>query len=190
MGSGERAASQLDTERSQTVTVDELTTAVSNNAPSGCPGGQSVCGNGIKEFAPETLTSSQAFVCSLNSAIFKVGSTNCELCDDGNTSDCGTCDHTCGTATALGAKTCPVGTTCVDDQDCTGTCDPATGKCVAECGNGVVETPEACDDGNTDACGPCNTTCSAAGAGTCPAMTGCNADAVCTSGMCVNKVCQ
>jgi len=38
MGSGERAASQLDTERSQTVTVDELTTAVSN-APSGCPGG-------------------------------------------------------------------------------------------------------------------------------------------------------
>ena len=65
-----------------------------------------------------------------------------------------------------------------------------TGLCVAECGNGVVEPGELCDDGNTNACGPCNATCSATGAGTCPAGTACNANAVCTSGMCVAAACM
>jgi cysteine-rich repeat protein len=150
-----------------------------------------VCGNGLKEFAPETLKGTAAISCAINAATGgAIPTSNCELCDDGNTSDCGTCDHTCGTAFAQGPKTCPVGTSCVDDVDCTGTCDVATGKCVAECGNGILETPEVCDDGNTDACGPCNATCSAAGAGTCPVGTGCTTDAVCTSGMCVANVCQ
>ena len=35
----------------------------------------------------------------------------------------------------------------------------------AECGNGVLETGEDCDDGYTDACGTCNADCSGAGSG-------------------------
>jgi cysteine-rich repeat protein len=172
------------------VTDEDCETGLCGGYSNGVGTCQSVCGNGIKEFAPETLTAPQALVCSLNSAIFKIGSSNCELCDDGNTSDCGTCDHTCGTAFAQGAKTCPVGTGCVADTDCTGTCDPATSKCVAECGNGVLETPEACDDGNTDACGTCNATCTAAGTGaTCPIGTGCESNGDCTSGNCVANLC-
>jgi cysteine-rich repeat protein len=152
---------------------------------------QSVCGNGMREFAPETLSPPALQVACLINAGFGVGSLqNCEVCDDGNTSNCGTCNATCGTLGAQGPKTCPVGTECVDDEDCTGACDPVSGLCVAECGNGVVETGETCDDGNAAACGPCNTTCTATGVGTCPADTGCNDDAVCTSGMCTGDTCQ
>ena len=35
----------------------------------------------------------------------------------------------------------------------------------AECGNGIVEPPEACDDGFTDDCGSCNATCAGPGTG-------------------------
>jgi hypothetical protein len=164
---------------------------------SSCSGGtcagvgtcQSVCGNGMREYVPETLSPPQLITCAIALPFGLPSGSNCEACDDGNTSNCGTCNAICGIIGALGPKTCPVGTTCVDDVDCTGTCDPATAMCVAECGNGIVETPEACDDGNTDACGTCNDTCSAAGTGTCPNGTGCNANGVCTSGKCVAKLC-
>jgi cysteine-rich repeat protein len=160
---------------------------------------QSVCGNGMREFAPETMNPSQLVGCLIAFPFGLPSGSNCEACDDGNSSNCGTCNATCGIFGAQGAKTCPVGTSCLDDQDCTGVCDfslmsnpacPLCGTCAAECGNGVVETGEACDDGNTSNCGPCNATCTAAGMGTCPAMTGCTANAVCTSMMCVSSECQ
>jgi len=159
---------------------------------SGCSGVgtcQSECGNGLREFAPESLSPAELVGCALTVA---AGSpiSNCEACDDGNTSNCGTCNAACGILGAQGPNTCPVGTPCIDSIDCTGSCDPLTGTCAAVCGNGVVETGETCDDGNTDACGPCNTTCSGAGSGTCAAMIGCNANAVCTSAMCTGGVCQ
>ncbi len=43
------------------------------------------------------------------------------------------------------------------------TCDGA-GDC-AVCGDGTQQATEACDDGYTDACGTCNATCTAVGAG-------------------------
>ena len=152
---------------------------------------QSVCGNGIREFSLDGFSPAQIFACTLGLAVGQ-GSQNCEACDDGNTNACGTCNATCG-GVGTGA-TCPVGTGCVDDTDCTGMCDitvtPPT--CLAVCGNGTLETGEACDDGNTDACGPCNAACSAVnapGAPLCPAQTGCTTDAVCTSDSCVDDVC-
>lgn len=167
---------------------------------SSCSGGtcdgvgtcQSVCGNGLKEFAPDSLGEAQQFACIFGAAFGQSTTQNCELCDDGNTDDCGTCNATCGTAGAQGAETCPEGTTCVDDRDCTGRCDyttlPATCKDV--CGNGTQETTEFCDDGNTLACGSCNADCSASGVGTCPAGSGCSDPTDCTSGLCVAGVCQ
>src|SRR5262249_12625372 len=177
-------------------------------ACSSCSGGtcngvgtcQSVCGNGMREFAPEALDPQQSLQCALNvGTLGGLPLSNCELCDDGNTSNCGTCSATCGLLFAQGPHTCPVGTSCINDQDCTGLCDftlgspnpdcPSCGTCASVCGNGVAETGEACDDGNTDTCGPCNATCSAAGTGTCPNGTGCNANGVCTSNKCVGNVC-
>jgi len=151
---------------------------------------QSVCGNGMREFSPETLNPGQLLGCAIGLPFGLPSGSNCEACDDGNTSNCGTCNASCGILGALGAKTCPVGTPCVDDQDCTGSCNLLTGTCAAVCGNGTVEPGETCDDGNVDPCGPCDTTCSGGGTGTCPPAAGCNANAVCTSNMCVSNVCQ
>ena len=125
---------------------------------------ESKCGNGVAE---------AAFDCPANDGSGEA-TANCELCDDGNIDDCGTCNATCGTAGAAGPKTCPQGTPCVDDRDCTGRCDftrpppdtvadPATckdgcGTCQPVCGNGVREPGETCDDRNANDCGDCNAT--------------------------------
>lgn len=143
---------------------------------------ESVCGNGIREFAPETLDGVEFAVCLAN-AIVGGSSLNCEACDDGNASDCGTCNATCGTLGAEGPKTCPVGTSCIDDQDCIGSCDPGIAVCVAVCGDGVVETGEVCDDGNDQNCGTCDANCNtldALGPKTCTVGTGCVGDQDCT----------
>ena len=163
---------------------------------------QSVCGNGTKEFVPELLNTPQLIACDIANALGQ-GLPNCELCDDGNTDNCGTCNPECGTVGALGKKTCPVGTPCVADVDCTGTCDltlpPTSGPCVGpqcgtcvppKCGNGIIEAGETCDDGNALACGSCNATCSGTGTGGCPVGTGCTVNGDCASKTCVNKFCQ
>jgi len=107
-----------------------------------------VCGNGTREFAPETMSPAQQFACLVAFPFGLPSGSNCEACDDGNTSNCGTCNALCGIVGAQGPKSCPVGTGCVADSDCTGSCNLATGSCDAVCGNGVVETGEFCDDGN------------------------------------------
>jgi hypothetical protein len=165
---------------------------------SSCSGGQcngvgtcqSECGNGLREFAPETMSPQELLACSFG-FVFGTGGPNCELCDDGNTDSCGTCNATCGTAGAQGAHTCADGTPCVADIDCNGRCDLLTGMCVDVCGDGRQGTTEFCDDGNTDVCGPCDATCTAVGSGAaCPDGTSCNANTVCASGKCVDGACQ
>jgi cysteine-rich repeat protein len=65
-----------------------------------------------------------------------------------------------------------------------------SGGASGTCGNGLVEAGEACDDGNTSACGTCNPVCGASQPGNdCPEGLGCasDADCVCTcaAGACV-----
>ena len=86
------------------------------------------------------------------------------------------------------------GATCANDAECpTGSvCNVGTGTCTggegAICGNGVVEAPEACDDGNTADGDGCNATCSAiscASASQCDDSDGASVD-TCTAGVCIH----
>jgi cysteine-rich repeat protein len=124
-----------------------------------------------------------------------------EACDDGNTAQCGTCNSSC--SDELTFPGCAGGTGCREDADCaSGSCVavlcsgpncPPTGRaCTTECGNGWVEAPEQCDDGNLLACGTCNASCTAR-QGTvtgCPLTTGCRSGLDCASGVCSEGVCR
>ena len=64
----------------------------------------------------------------------------------------GTCTAACSfptiTMPAAGDGCCPAGANATNDSDC-----------LPRCGNGVVETGEACDDGNTNNTDACSNTC-------------------------------
>ncbi|MBW2702472.1 MAG: hypothetical protein JRF33_16755, partial [Deltaproteobacteria bacterium] len=75
------------------------------------------------------------------------------------------------------------------DNDCDGDTDE-DGVCW-ECGNGIVEDNEDCDDFNSLSCGTCNASCDGAGDGpTCPNGEGCAFDGDCASGVCTANVCE
>ena len=95
-----------------------------------------------------------------------------EVCDDGFTDSCGSCNVTCtgpgdGATCGDGAvvpnlrlATMVIPTPVVCNSDCTGPGGPSV------CGDGVICAElEACDDGFTDACGSCNSDCSGVGTG-------------------------
>src|SRR5262249_28963301 len=102
-----------------------------------------------------------------------------EACDDGHTSECGTCNADCtGPGTPLGSATCGDGKVCtgrgeVCDDGHTSECGPCNADCTgpgtalgsATCGDGKVcpEKGEVCDDGHQTACGACNADCSGPG---------------------------
>jgi cysteine-rich repeat protein len=116
-----------------------------------------------------------------------------EFCDDGNTSSCGTCSANCTLPIATSSPffvLCPVGTGCRTGSDCA-SASCFQGKCVAVCGDGVVQTGEVCDDGNTDACGTCKADCTAANATVtgCSLGTPCAYNGDCLSGSCSSHVC-
>lgn len=67
-----------------------------------------------------------------------------EACDDGNT--------TTETACPYGVATC---------TGCSADCSQVLNLQGSFCGDGVASATEACDDGNTEACGTCNATCTA-----------------------------
>ena len=55
----------------------------------------------------------------------------------------------------------------------------------ANCGNGVVDSGESCDDRNLNACGQCNSACSGVGTGAnCPDGMACTANNDCQNGTC------
>jgi len=110
-----------------------------------------------------------------------------EVCDDGNTDACGTCNSICR-ATVTGPG-CRSGTLCAADAVCaSGNCEG--GVCRDVCGNGIVEASETCDDHNDLACGSCNTGCNGPGTGTCAVGDGCAVNGDCTSATCTAHACQ
>ena len=83
-----------------------------------------------------------------------------EQCDDGNADDCDGCSATCQVETGLLCGDGIVNAACGEE------CEPpvpggAAAECtrVAGCGDGIVEPGEECDDGNTDDCDGCTSTC-------------------------------
>ncbi len=127
-----------------------------------------------------------------------------EDCDDGNTTSGDGCDNDC-TWTCTGAGDCSDGNACNGSETCTAPsslasrCNAGTppaagtscgtglicngGSCVAaRCGDGIVTSPEQCDDSNTangDGCdNDCTWTC--AGAADCADTNACNGSETCT----------
>jgi len=101
-----------------------------------------------------------------------------EECDDGNTTSGDGCSSSCqiepgwqcpGGATGVGAD---AGTGDAGAGDAATTADggsPAGGKCVQiKCGDGIVETGEACDDGNAVSGDGCSATCQVEKGWSCP----------------------
>ncbi len=84
---------------------------------------------------------------------------------------------------------CQFGSPCIYNDDCTsGEC--TKGRCAANCGNGMQEGTETCDDGNNDGCGTCGLNCTGPGTGaTCEIHTGCVSDDDCKSGSCFGGEC-
>ncbi len=78
-----------------------------------------------------------------------------EQCDNVNAVNGTTCDQDCTAAYCGDGFTNPVrGEECDGESNCLSNCK------LNRCGNGIVDPGEACDDGNTDACGRCDATCS------------------------------
>ena len=89
---------------------------------------------------------------------------------------------------------CRTGSLCASDADCeTRHCDldpqaPDQNRCVDLCGNGILDTGEACDDGNVAACGTCSRDCSETlDWPRCGSGTTCTGDSVCASGDCTSS---
>ncbi len=81
-----------------------------------------------------------------------------EQCDDGNSVDTDSCRNNCTWAYCGDGVVCP---TC--NEQCeppnTGTCNSSCQTITAACGNGVIESGEQCDDGNTRNGDGCSSTC-------------------------------
>lgn len=98
-----------------------------------------------------------------------------EACDDGNTRPGDGCDASC-----LGEN----GSACSDDDQCTSALCNTVGSntCMPpdQCGNGVVETGEACDDGGRVPGDGCSANCKGEPGGGVP----CGAPNECSTGIC------
>lgn len=108
-----------------------------------CPGDcGDCCGNGVCDFGE-----------------------NCLVCEE----DCGDCcgDEFCDGADGESCETCPSDCFgCCGNLECQGdlgedciTCLADCGFCPATCGNGSIESGEACDDGNEEAGDGCGASC-------------------------------
>jgi len=164
-----------------------------------------MCGNGVVESLEECddgMGNGTPNDACLNDCTFVciAGNPGRDHCDDGNPCNgmesCGA-DHKCASGTPLGSgASCGMGMFCVN------------GNCVAPtCGDGVVEAPEECDDGNTlngDGCDNCKFSCVAndptrncASTNPCVSNGTCGTNHICTAGMplangttCPSGVCE
>ncbi len=189
-----------------------------------CPGGWTTCTSGFCDSTDTTCacrvdadclagqfcnTTASPNVCTKKGCGNSVVETN-ESCDDGNTLDGDGCNsicmievgEPCTTSTSCASGLCEVNIcVCAQDVDCAvgQVCNTmaALNACVmAGCGNGVLETNEGCDDGNTMAGDGCNVICAKelgqpctvgteCGSGNCDSEADecrCNIDADCSPG--------
>ncbi len=133
------------------------------NASPGLCESAGVCGNGVREAG--------------------------EGCDDGNASPGDGCNATClveNGAACNGNAPGATGSASCASGDCN-TTNGAPGVCRANnsCGNGVRESAEGCDDGNTTTGDGCNATCLIENGTACNAAApGASGNASCASGVC------
>jgi cysteine-rich repeat protein len=107
-----------------------------------------VCGNGVVE--PPTETCDTAITSGPSACPTSCNDNN--ACTTNVLNNAGTCRATCTfppiTTPTNGDGCCPAGANANNDNDC-----------LPVCGNGVVETGEQCDDGNTNNTDACSNTC-------------------------------
>ena len=156
-------------------------TCFADNLPNGSEctvGGHAACLSGLCDTTetPDTCEAPD----SCGNAVLEAG----ETCDDGNTTSGDGCSATCF------ADNLPIGTDCSVNGAAacaSGVCDvtgvPAMCEPAGACGNGLLEFPEACDDGNTLSGDGCSMICFL---DSLPDGSGCNlgGDRACLSGRC------
>jgi len=156
------------------------TSSAGGGGSGGSGGGTPACGNGVLEGAEEcddgNLTSGDG--CD-NDCLFTciAGNPSRDHCDDGNACNgVETCaaDHTCTPGTPLAE-----GSACGAGEVCIG------GNCIAgSCGDGLVEAPEECDDGNATSGDGCEASCTFTCLSTDPARDCAAADPCAGNGAC------
>ncbi|MEO0460186.1 MAG: DUF4215 domain-containing protein [Myxococcota bacterium] len=137
--------------------------------------GSASCASGICDASEDPDTCEAANVCG--NSVLESG----EGCDDGNTTGGDGCSATCriedgGACNGDGSG--ETGSASCASGICDASEDPDTCEAADVCGNSVLETGEACDDGNTTAGDGCTETCTIENGGTC------SNDADCDSGLC------
>ncbi|MBL4635880.1 MAG: DUF4215 domain-containing protein, partial [Kofleriaceae bacterium] len=106
-----------------------------------------------------------------------------EGCDDGNANDGDGCSLSCLVEVGSSCNSDAEGIT--GDASCLSQrCDTGNGVCIADCGNGMAEVGEGCDDGNQDDGDGCTATCLIEPGGACMD------DQECQSGRCEAGVCS
>ena len=84
-------------------------------------------------------------------------------CDAG---ECNSCPQDCNHADCCPDETCNNDETCGDTND-EPECNSDCGACEIVCGDGIIESPEECDDGDTENGDGCSSSCAVEGDWTC-----------------------
>jgi len=116
------------------------------------------CDNGTANGTAGNACSDSCHTVTCGNGILEDG----EECDDGNTTDTDGCTAACNFA-VCGDHIIETGVEDCDNGVANGTVGNgcSTDCHVVGCGNGIIDPGELCDDGNANACGACNLTCSA-----------------------------
>ncbi len=117
-------------------------------------GGNAACAVGVCDTTETPPTCEPANLCG--NGVFEAG----ELCDDGNGTSGDGCSASCFVDNLPNGVDCSVnGAAACASGVCDLTKTPATCEAANSCGNGAVESGEACDDGGTVPGDGCSATC-------------------------------